>query len=500
MEATQPAWLRILVPFAIFALAFGAYQYQIDEPNIIVFDEAHYVKVARNYTRGTFIDPAWSDPRPQNFEHPPVGKYLIAAGIWLNGKPHDEWENQRYITELCGHDNPECASDARGWRFGSTVVGASGIVAAYFVGLRFFNRFSAGILCAVLLFLDGLYFMHARLAMLDIFPTAFTLWAFALVFSPRPSGRWLSAVFYGLALASKYYAVYVLPLFLLCHFIRARAPAWHESADAAATPSPTLRGRILEAFGPARPWIRRLVPAFGFALLLPLLVFAATYAPFWSVWIQRGGLGFAIKEWFFVQGAALSWDFAADASHPYSSPPSRWILLTKPVYYYTFEFGDGDVRKMWSIGNPFVWWTAVLGIVFVTIKILIRFFRDYGWHYLRLGFLEHLVFYPFWLRRDLVFILAALFFAAAYAPWFLIQRITFLFYMTFVVPTFAVFAAGLLGEQWDRRGVPRLLSALYVLVAVAVFLVFLPVVSGFRIDDALYRWIMGLLPLLEVGV
>ena len=503
VEKTQNVWIKILVPFLIFVLAFGFYQQfpvPVDHPPIIVFDEAHYVKVARNFTRGVFIDPAWSDPRPQNFEHPPVGKYLIAAGIWLNGKPHDDMENQAYISTLCGHDNEECRQDARGWRFSSTVVGASGIVAAYFVGLRFFNRFSAGILCASLLALDGLYYMHARLAMLDIFPTVFLLWAFAFVFSPRKSGRWLSSVFMGLAIASKFYALYLLPVFVVCHFLRTRAPHFEEPTPSTAPPGATIEARIKESFAPYAPWLKRLLPTVGFALALPFLVHAATYAPYWIRWTQMGGVLFAVKEFFFVQISAFTWDFAADATHPYSSPPSTWLVISKPVYYYTFDYADGDVGKMWSIGNPFLWWTAAAALVVVPLKIMWRFLRDYGWHYLRFEFVERLVYYPFWIRRDLAFMITGLMFLFAYLPWFMIQRITFLFYMTFAVPIFALIAGGLLGEQWDRGGLNRLLTILYVVLAAGVFLLFFPVVSGIKVDVSHYKWVMGLLPLLDVSV
>jgi dolichyl-phosphate-mannose-protein mannosyltransferase len=503
VERTQGLWLKILVPFLIFVLAFGFYQQfpiPADHPPIIVFDEAHYVKVARNYTRGVFIDPAWSDPRPQNFEHPPVGKYLIAAGIWLNGMPHDDMENQAYITKLCGHDNEECRQDAWGWRFGSTVVGASGIVAAYFLGLRFFNRFSAGILTASLLALDGLYYMHARLAMLDIFPTVFLLWAFAFVFSPRKSGRWWSSVFYGLAVASKFYALYLLPVFVLCHFIRSRPPIFAEPPASEASALSTVGGRIKESIAPYLPWLKRLGPTVAFSMALPVLVHMAAYAPYWYLWTQMGGPIFAIREFVFVQISAFTWDFAADATHPYSSPPSTWLVIAKPVYYYTFDYADGDVGKMWSIGNPFVWWTAALAMFVVPIKILWRFLRDYGWHYLRADFVERLIYFPFWLRRDLMFVVTGLLFLSGYLPWFLIQRITFLFYMTFLVPAFALFAGGLLGEQWDRGGIHRLLTILYVVLAAGVFLIFFPVVSGIKVDVAHYKWVMHLLPLLDVKV
>lgn len=489
-------WRRALIPFLLFVLAFSFYQFEVEHPPIIVFDEAHYVKVARNYTNGVLIDPAWSDPRPQNFEHPPFAKYLVAAGIWINGKPHNEWAPQPYITQLCGQDNPECARDAYGWRLASTVVGASGVAAAYLLAIRLFHRLSAGLFAAGLLLLDGLYYLHARLAMLDVFPTAFALWAFAFLFSPSPRGRWWAALFFGLALASKYYVLFLVPLFLLAQFVRGPVPRWREPPP---PPEPGLglvppRNALNAAWRSAAPWVQRVGLAVLLSLVVPFLVLAATYLPYFVLWTRMDGFGFAVREWMFVQVSAFTWDFAGSATHPFTSTPITWIPLMRPVFYYTHDYASGLVGRMYSIGNPFLWWTATAGLLAVPALILVRFFRGAARHYLRWDFLEGIVYYPFPLRRDLAFLLAALFFYAAYAPWFLLQRILFVFYMTFVVPSFALFAGGLLGEQWDRGGLRRILSILYLVLAMAVFGIYYPVVTGIPIEAGHFRWIMQLIP------
>ncbi|MBI2079020.1 MAG: phospholipid carrier-dependent glycosyltransferase [Euryarchaeota archaeon] len=502
IERTMPRWIRAGVPVLIFVAAFGFYQFQVDQPPIIVFDEAHYVKVARNYTRGVLVDPAWGDPRPQNFEHPPLAKYLIAAGIYVNGKPHDDWENQQYITKLCGHDNEECRPDAWGWRLASTVVGASGIAAAYLLGLRLFNRVSAGLFVAGLLALDGLYYMHSRLAMLDIFPTAFTIWGFALTLAPWRRGPWLGGILYGFALASKGYALFMLPAFVLVQFIRAGAPRWREPPATAPAADPVtgqatnrldLYETLAAAWRPFRPWVVRFGKTILLSMVIPFVALLATYAPYLVLWTQMKGPGYAVEEWIFVQLAAFRWDFAGKATHPFSSGPATWIPMIRPVFYYTFDYPSGLVGKMYSLGNPFLWWTAVLGAIAVPVLIAVRFFRT-GRHFLRLHFFDHFVWYPFALRRDLHMFVAALFVFSAYVPWFLIQRITFIFYMTPVTPTFAILAGGLLGEQWDRGSFPRVLTILYGAVALATFGIFFPIYSGTPIPREHFDWIMSLIP------
>lgn len=470
------------------------YQHNVEHPPIIVFDEAHYVKVARNYTNGIIIDPAWGDPRPQNFEHPPLGKYLIAAGIWLNGKPHNDWENQRYITQLCGHDNPECSPDARGWRLASTVLGASGIVAVYLLGLRLFNRVSAGAFASLLLLLDGMYFMHARLALLEIFPTALWLWAFAFALSPYRSGRWLGAVFFGLALASKYYVFFLVPLFLLVQFLKAPTPrvpppAAHEG----------VLDRVRAAGHAALPWLKRLGSTALLGLVIPLAALLATYFPYFLEWYERGGLRFAAAQWIFVQVRAFTWDYSGTFDHPYSSKPWTWIPMLRPVFYYTIDLPNQMVGKQWAIGNPLLWWSGTAAALAVLGRLVWRFFQRKATHFLRWDFIDHIVYYPFWLTRDLRLLLGSLFFFSAYLPWFLIQRTMFNYYMTFVVPAFAVIAAGLLSENWEKGGFPRLLAILYAFLAAALFAFYYPVVTGIPISRGQYDVIRSALPWIGMG-
>jgi hypothetical protein len=364
-----------------------------------------------------------------------------------------------------------------------------------------------------------MYFMHARLAMLDIFPTAFWLWAFALTLSPYRGGRWLGAIFFGLALASKYYVLYLVPLFLIVQFLKAPTPRWRDPplavapippqvgvastvtleanlpADSTAAPAqPRASSQLAESWHAARPWVIRVGWSVFLAMVVPFLVLLASYGPYFYLWSQSGGLGFAIKQWTHVQIASFTWIYGGDTTHPFSSEPWTWIPMIRPVYYYTIDYPNGTVGKMWSIGNPFLWWTASVAAIVAPILILIRFIRRHARTHMRWDFLDAIVYYPFLHRRDVAVLVGSLFVFATYLPWFLVQRIVFIFYMTFVVPSFAIMAAGLLGEQWGRLGFPRLLTILYMVIAAAVFGLFYPVVTGAPIEKAQYEWIMDIIP------
>ncbi|MGI8936375.1 MAG: phospholipid carrier-dependent glycosyltransferase, partial [Phormidesmis sp.] len=59
---------------AVVGLSFGLRFWQLSRFDALVFDEIYFVKFAHAYLTGV----------PQFDAHPPLGKYLIAAGIWLS--------------------------------------------------------------------------------------------------------------------------------------------------------------------------------------------------------------------------------------------------------------------------------------------------------------------------------------------------------------------------------------------------------------------------------
>jgi 4-amino-4-deoxy-L-arabinose transferase-like glycosyltransferase len=161
------------------------------------FDEVHYLPAARELlVLGEFT----------NREHPLVGKELIALGIALFG------------------DNPW------GWRLLPTLFGTLALFAnmraLWFATCSRFATLAYGVLLATGFHL----FVHARIAMLDIFYLAFlslAAWQFAAAIRQPEQGRWrlaLTGVALGLAMGSKWNALVVATLPGL-NFLIARALA-----------------------------------------------------------------------------------------------------------------------------------------------------------------------------------------------------------------------------------------------------------------------------------
>jgi len=152
----------------------------LGRPNELVFDEVYYVDGARDYlAHGVELEKGAAE----FIVHPPVGKWAIALGIKLFG------------------DNPF------GWRAAAALVGTLSILLVFLIARHLFNSFFISISAAALMTLDGLHLVMSRTALLDIFLSFFILLAFYLLLRNQ---LWWAGILFGLALGTKWSAVYVL--------------------------------------------------------------------------------------------------------------------------------------------------------------------------------------------------------------------------------------------------------------------------------------------------
>jgi dolichyl-phosphate-mannose-protein mannosyltransferase len=437
-RATRRQWFVVL---AIFGAALLWYGSGIAHPDAIVFDEVHYVGVARHYENGTFINPEWGERGlPYNFEHPPLAKYAI----WMSMKALG--------------DQPI------GWRAPSAVLGAAGLAGLYLLGRRLFDHEVAGVAAAAALLLDPMYDLHARMAMLEVYPTAFAVWAFALALGPTPQRR-ASPILFGMAVASKYNALFILPVFVLVLWL-------------------TTGQRVA--------W-RRAVSTLGLGVGVPLLVLVATYIPFLVLWGQVDGVVGAFVKLALTQVALFAWDFAANSTHTYSSGPLLWILLVRPVWYYVDRLGATE-QYIYSLGNPMTWWPAAGAVIILLIALPTRFLRDHGRLLVSSRFWTHAAHLEVSWTQAARFALVMLMPLMAWLPYLVIQRITFIYYMTFIVPFLALVAAGLALWLWRQGHYGRLILTGWTSLAVVVFILYLPLVRAWALPPEWVNGILGLLP------
>jgi dolichyl-phosphate-mannose--protein O-mannosyl transferase len=178
----------------IFLVGFNLLIYGIDRERTHIFDESRYILAGIQLAQHGVNE---------NWTHPPLGKMLIGAGVWLFG------------------DNP------LGWRFMSVLFGTLSLNAMYALGLVLFESEGAALEVVILCFFNQLLFVQSRIALLEIFLFAWIAWAFVFFFRSRKSPSFglsysiLAGVFLGLALATKWVAW--IPM-LLCLWLEGLGP------------------------------------------------------------------------------------------------------------------------------------------------------------------------------------------------------------------------------------------------------------------------------------
>jgi len=343
---------------AIFAASLGALLWGIGSASEIYFDETWYVPAARAWLKsGEMLHP----------EHPPLGKLIIAASLWLFG------------------DNP------LGWRAMSALFGAITLVAVYFWTLALIDDLGAALWAAALTFVNAILFVQARIAMLDIFLMAFTSLALAFytqsVKEPRPSRSLLYALASGLSLglagACKWSGFFLLFGLIAIQSMIGVMRLWRVRFDDP-RPSDFYAPGALPAWTPGT--------AFLALAVAPLSAYFLAYLP----QIIHAG---SIFE--FVDSHERMFEVWAghSADHLYKSLWYTWPFLWRPVWYL-FEVKGRDAA-LWSADNPA---KAIVGlanpvVVFAgEIAILVAIYR-------------------FLARRELNSLIVAAAFLSQYLPW-----------------------------------------------------------------------------------
>ncbi len=404
----------------------------LSEPTRLYFDEVYYANDARS-----MLDTGVEVDRPA---HPPLGKWLIAAGIAVIG------------------------FEPLGWRVASAVAGTLTVLVTYLAAFQLFRRRWLAALASLLVAVDGLALTMSRIAMLDVFLGLFVVTGFWLVVlaldRPGRTGPTLAlaGVAFGLGVATKW-----------------------SGALAAGAALAVVVGRQLwdlrREHAGARELARRVGVSAMCLLGLPTAVYVLSYAGWFTNYqasdagrdrCPQGGCEVGMAErarvWWEEQLELVDYHQRLPTTHPYRSSPTTWPLMTRPVLYY-FErcttgqesagepcaVGVGNRAKIVGVGNPVVWWTALLAYLVVAWSALVR-------------------------RRRSALVLLV-FLLGQYLPWLLTGKDGYFFYATPLVPFVAMSVAYLSAQaaaspRW--RWFPGVIAALAVVASVY----FLPIWSG----------------------
>jgi dolichyl-phosphate-mannose--protein O-mannosyl transferase len=459
--------------------------WHLDRPRKLIFDEVYYVKEAYSYLRYGYevpylaAPPGAGDPFTQGHPggfgtgasfvvHPPVGKWMIAAGEWL-----------------LGADTPW------GWRSSSAVVGTLSILMLARIARRLLGSTLLGTLAGLLLALDGQHVVHSRTGLLDIFVMFWALAGFGCLLVDRDragarladaaiarwnsdDGPWLGLRWWrvagfgclGLCTGVKWSGLFFAAVFGLMSVL------WDAGNRRAAGVRTWLAGTLrLDAVQ---------------AAATAAVVVPAVYLASWTGWLR--GTGGYDRHWAERHPAQAGfgwvpdvlrslWHFHAEMwnfninlhlPHAYQSNPWSWLVLGRPTAFFYDKHGLGDGgcpvgecnQVVLPLGNPMLWWAATL----LVGVLLFRWALTRDW---RAGA-----------------ILAGL--AGGYLPWFLYQeRTIFSFYAIAFTPWVVLvvtYGLGLALGPPDAGGHRRLVAtsllAGYLVLVVLTFGYFYPIYTA----------------------
>ena len=459
---------------------------RLGQPHSLVFDETYYVKDAYSYLVSGY-ERQWPENANESFNagnpgvlltdpeyvvHPPVGKWMIAAGMELFG-----------------------ADSSFGWRFSAALTGTLTVLLVGLIAVRLFRSPLLGGIAGLLLAVDGHHLVLSRTSLLDVFLAFWVVAAFGALLLDRDDGRrrlarrlsaaagggappgsallygpWLlwrpwrlaSGVLLGLAVGTKWSALAFVAVFGLMTVL------WDVNARRVAG----IR------FWAGAGLLKDGVPAFF--TVIPAA--ALTYLASWTGWLRStnaygrnwaqdnpsdtwGWLPDPLRSLAEYHRSAYTFHNNLSSEHAYESSAWTWLFMGRPTsfFYESSTLGvdgcaaDSCSTAISSVGNPLIWWSAALSLLVLLFCWLGR--RDW-----RAGA-----------------VLAGI--AAGYLPWFAYpERTTFFFYAVSFEPFLILaltFVLGLvLGRRTDppaRRRTGAAVVAVFILATVLVSAFFLPV-------------------------
>lgn len=400
-------------PILIAIGAFFLRVINLGNPKGFVFDEVYYVDGARDYLRYG-VEVAGS--KPEFVVHPPIGKWCIAFGIKIFG------------------------DSEFGWRIAAAIAGTLIIlIAARLAHELFYSPFLTAITAALMAF-DGLLLVHSRTALLDLFLTLFILTAAYFWFRRQ---YWYSGIFFGLALATKWSALYFIALFALVTLFRLlKATPVKESLREVGI-------RILQ---------------FGF---LPLGIYLTS----WAGWLfsdrgwNRDYASNPLASLFYYHKQMLDFHTSLVEKHSYQANPWGWLIMKRPTsFFYESPQGCGSTscsQEVLALGTPVLWWSATIALLFLI--------GLWAWQ-----------FYQRSIDKKLTFILLGV--IAGYLPWFFFQkRTTFSFYAIVFEPFLVlaiVYCAKLFIDKSKNPANAQVIILGFVAVVFLNFVFFLPIYLG----------------------
>lgn len=476
---------------AVMVLASLTRLWNLGYPPKLVFDETYYVKDALTLSVEGH-EKKWPENFNESFEsgevfgylsepafvvHPPLGKWLIAAGMWLVGP-----------------------DSSLGWRLAVAIAGIASVGLIMVIAWKLFGSHRMAIASGFLLAIDGLAISLSRTALLDGLLTFFLLLGFLFFLMDQDRSRvritgavvsgsntllWfrpfliLTGITLGLASAIKWSGLYLLAgigLYVVFSELALRRRSGEKNF--------LVKGMVFQG-------------GISFINLVPVAVFS--YLSTWTGWILSSG-GYS-RNWAEenslpgIFGSLPNWlqslwnyheaiykfHIGLDTAHAYASHPISWLLGLRPTAFFfeSYSFGEngclseaGCSSAITALGNPLIWWAATAALLALCYRYLVSRERVVGLVLLGVGSL-----YLPWLLLSSRTVFQ--FYAVSFQPWMILGLVLVL--------------QGIYSKLRTKNELraKRLVIGYFAIVALLASF-FLPIHLGVWIPFDLWQWRMWL--------
>ena len=430
---------------AIVALAAVLRFWNLGYPHKLVFDETYYVKDALTLSM-TGVERNWPENANAAFEagqytgyldsgafvvHPPLGKWIIAAGMWLFGP-----------------GNPF------GWRFSVALLGTAAVLLVMLIMRKLTGSTVWAALSGFFFAIDGLAITMGRTGLLDGILMFFVVLAFWFLVLDRErhfgliwQRPWLLAagISLGAASAVKWSGLYFLAAVGL-YVVISEISFEEGEVD------------LLDLAKQAVAKFLILVPSAFIVYLLSWSGWLNTDAGYDRNWAEQESNAWAgLLAWVPTSLQSL-WHYHVEAynfhvglrtPHSYQSNPLTWLFLTRPTsfFYEGLDKGQGGCNvdggcssAITALGNPVIWIPALAAVIFLLFLFIKH--RDKTSGFILLGV------------------------AAGYLPWLLyLQRTVFQFYIIAFEPFMMMALVYALAWIWRNSDKRKTLIGLYAALA-----------------------------------
>jgi dolichyl-phosphate-mannose-protein mannosyltransferase len=282
----------LLVTICAVALGVWARIYHLGFPPKIMWDEKYFPTMAEKFLRGVY----------QFDLHPPLGKFILAVGIFFFG------------------------NEPLGWRIMPLLFGCALLPLVAALGWYCFKERVGAMLLTIFFAVETIFIVHSRVGVMDIFLVFFVLATFLTALRAE-TGRQViwPVVLLGLAIAVKW----------------------------AAFPVAIPAGYVLWRKGLLRPFLA--------GLWVSAVVYIAVVYVGALITITANPIKAWIWTWNWHLDAARKITVAVP--HTWGSPWWSWPLMLRPIRFFYGVNAGAQYQVVIAIGNPLIWWSSTLAVV-----------------------------------------------------------------------------------------------------------------------------------------